>query len=57
MERNSPDTHLYALGDHVDFAKPINENGIFALVLAKISQITQDPVYQVAARDTMARMV
>lgn len=56
FERNSLDTYLYALGDHVDLTKPIVENGIFALVLTKITQLTEDPVYHVAARDTMAWM-
>ena len=56
FERNSPDTYLYALGDHVDLTKPIPENGIFAFVLTKLATITDSTIYHIAAHDTMAWM-
>ncbi len=56
FERNSPDTYLYALGDHVDLTKPIAENGIFALTLTKLAALTDSEQYHVAAHDTIAWM-
>lgn len=56
FERNSPDTHLYALGDHIDLSKPIAENWIFATALMHLSQLTHKNEYTIAAHDTVAWM-
>ncbi len=56
FERNSPDRHLYALNDFVDLSKPIAENGIFAYALTKLTILTQDKNYHIAAHDTLAWM-
>lgn len=56
FERNSPDRHLYALGDHIDLTKPVSENGVFSYALTKLSSLDDNPEYTIAAQDTIARL-
>lgn len=53
FERNSPDVHLYALGDHVLLSKPTEENGVMAYALLKLYAFTFDDRYLIAGLRTI----
>jgi len=40
FERNSPDLDLYAPGEHIALSKPVEENGIAAYAMLRLSQLT-----------------
>lgn len=57
FERNSPDTDLYAPGQHVLLAKPSEENGIMAYGFLRLYNATQNPVYLNAGLKTLGTLI
>ena len=52
FERNSPDVHLYAPGEHINLGKPQQENGVITYALVKLYKQTNNPLYLNAAVKT-----
>jgi len=54
FERNSPDKELYALGEEIDYAKPVEENGIICFALINLYLMTKNKKYLLPAIRTLS---
>jgi len=57
FERNSPDTENYAPGEHMDFSKPTEENGIISFAFLKLYRQTESVEYLSAGLSTLGRIM
>jgi uncharacterized protein len=57
FERNSPDKNLYPPGEHIDLAKPGEENSIMIYSLLKLHKKTGNPAYLNAAIKSLGNKI